>query len=633
MCQCRRYPPLKCNVWHPFHSAATQPTVAIQRSRWSLDASGICQSGPNPAKPAAVWAQTALRRSTEGLRHVTAPQTADPAIEAWLDRAEAALARGAPPDLVEALTAAAAAHPGHARLACRAADALHLAGHRAAAMVAYDRALALDDGLFDAWYGLGALHLAAGACGDALDALERALALRPDAAGARCNLAEARFKLGLVDAAVADYRRAAAEGDAAVRANALRAIALIVVGADTADNAAVLAARRDWAATLGSAAPRKRPPPDPQGRLRVGYLSAYFGARNWMKPVWAVINRHDRTRFAIHLLSDGGDPSAESGYRDHPQDHIWPVRGMPNDALARAIEAAGLDVLVDLNGYSAQLRLPLFLRRPAPRILGWFNMFATTGMAVFDAIIGDDAVLPAAEEPFYAEPVVRVPGSYLAFEVGYPVPPVAPPPCLGTAGLPAGQITFGCLGSGYKLTDCVLDAWACILAGAPAARLFLKAKLFDDASNAAVLRARLAARGVAETRLVLAGGAEHYAFLADYAQVDIALDTFPYNGGTTTTEALWQGVPVLTFDGDRWAGRTSKSLLLAAGLAEWVAPDVHGYVAQAIALARDPATPRRLAALRESMRERLAASAVCDTERLCRALEAAYGAAPPALGE
>jgi predicted O-linked N-acetylglucosamine transferase (SPINDLY family) len=174
------------------------------------------------------------------------------------------------------------------------------------------------------------------------------------------------------------------------------------------------------------------------------------------------------------------------------------------------------------------------------------------------------------------------------------------------------------------LNDLTLDIWTRILRSAPSSRLLIRAPTLAEPSNRDHLRARLANRGVAGERVDLEGGAAHFDFLQSYDRIDIALDTFPYNGGTTTTEALWQGVPVLAYIGDRWAARTSASLLRAAGLDDWVASDQDDLVAKASALARDPATPARLAALRAGMRARLAASAACDTAGLCLALEQIY---------
>ncbi len=539
--------------------------------------------------------------------------------DALFRAATVALARGADGAVLARLSEACRRHPWHAGLGLRRGDALQLAGQAGEAVTAYRAALAIDPSLFEAWYGLGSAQLRLRVFADARDALGKALALVPAAHGAACALAEALFQLGEVDAAVAAYRQAAA-GPAEVRAAALSSLATIIPGSPAADHAAVLAARRGWAeAAAARIQPLPQRPPAAGRAVRVGYLSAFFGDRNWMKPVFGVINAHDRSRFEVHMISDGGYPSAEAGYVDHAEDRVWRVRGMPNAELAQRIAAAEIDVLVDLNGYSLVNRLGLLPYRAARRQFGWFNMFATTGMPGLDALIGDGESVMAAEEPFHSEAILRVPGSYLAFSVLYPVPPVARPPCAT-----AGHVTFGCLGSAYKLTGPTLDAWAAILRGAPAARLLIKNPTLDEASCRADLLRRFSARGVEAGRLSFSGRSEHFAFLQQYDEVDIALDTFPYNGGTTTTEALWQGVPVLTTAGDRWAGRTSRSILVAAGLGGWVARDLDGFVAEGIRLARDPATPAALTALRSGMRAGLAASPVCDSAGLCRALEAIY---------
>jgi predicted O-linked N-acetylglucosamine transferase (SPINDLY family) len=223
------------------------------------------------------------------------------------------------------------------------------------------------------------------------------------------------------------------------------------------------------------------------------------------------------------------------------------------------------------------------------------------------------------ERAFYRERVLRVRGSYLTFEVAYRVPDVAPAPCLS-----ADRFTFGCLCPQYKVTPQVVGAWARILAACPRSRLFLKGGALDSPETRRFVRDLFATSGIPEDRLTLEGRSEHYDFLARYAGVDVALDTFPYNGGTTTMEALWQGVPVLTFTGDRWASRIGASLMRSAGLGELVASDVEGYVEQAIALANDAATPARLDALRRTMRDRLRASPVCDVRGFARAMERLY---------
>src|SRR5262249_3734052 len=152
--------------------------------------------------------------------------------------------------------------------------------------------------------------------------------------------------------------------------------------------------------------------------------------RNWMKPVWGLINHHDRDRFEIHLFSDGPEAAIGQSYRKDPRDRFHDTSGLANPALAQLIEELEIDLLIDLNGYSRPSRLPLFNLRPAPVQAAWFNMYATSGLSGFDYLIGDEHVIPPEEEQFYGERVVRVSGSYLTFEVTYPVPDVAPPPCL-----------------------------------------------------------------------------------------------------------------------------------------------------------------------------------------------------------
>ena len=505
----------------------------------------------------------------------------------------------------------------------RRADALHLERQYLEAIETYRRALAGDPSLHQAWYGLGCASLAVRAYADAVEALRQAVTLRPDADGARSNLAEALFQLGEVDGAIAEYSRAADSGDAALQEVALAGIACIAPGASGQDNAGILAARRRWIDWQARGVRHVGAAPAEAGRkLRVGYLGAFFGARNWMKMYMGVINAHDRDRFELHLLSDGDAPSADCGYVDHAEDRIWEIAGLPNQDLAQHIAEAGLDVLVDLNGYSFQRRLPVFLYRPARLQICWNGMYGTTGLREVDWLVGDAAVIPPEEERHCTERIARVPGTYLAFQVFYPVPNVVSPPCLRT-----GSVTFGCFASAYKLTEQTIAAYAAILRDAPASRLLLRNRTLDTPSNRAILLGRFARHGVAADRLTLEGGAEHFDFLRSYDRVDVALDAFPYNGGTTTAEALWQGVPTLTCQGDRWAARTSCSLLLAGGLGEWVAADMAGFHDTAVALARSPDTPGRLATLRRGMRDHLQASAACDVVGLCRSLEALYASA------
>ena len=181
------------------------------------------------------------------------------------------------------------------------------------------------------------------------------------------------------------------------------------------------------------------------------------------------INAHDRDRFEVHLIATGDLPSAEAGYRDHPDDRIWDIGDISNAELAGHIAEARLDMLVDLNGYSDLARMPVLLHRAAPVQLAWANMYATTGFATVDCVVGDRWTIPPDEERFCVERVRRVPRTYLAFDVFYPVPDVAPPPWRRT-----GHVTFGSLMSAYKITDQVIASWSRILRGVPGSRLLVR---------------------------------------------------------------------------------------------------------------------------------------------------------------
>jgi predicted O-linked N-acetylglucosamine transferase (SPINDLY family) len=362
--------------------------------------------------------------------------------------------------------------------------------------------------------------------------------------------------------------------------------------------------------------------------LRIGYVSAFFQDHNWMKPVWGLIHQHDRQRFEIHLFSDGPASAIQQGYRRHSQDQFHDIAGLSTGSAADLIEQAGIDVLVDLNGYSAGGRLPLIALRPAPVVVGWFNMYATTGMSCYDWLVGDDIVIPPEEERFYSEKIVRVPGSYLTFEVTYPVPALAPPPCA------AGRaITFGCLAPQYKITKDVIGAWSAILEQAPDSSLILKNSALDSPGNRRFVHGLFEVCNISPERVRLEGPSDHYRFLQTYGQMDIALDTFPYNGGTTTTEAIWQGVPVVTFWGDRWVSRISASILRAGGLGEFVGEGVDDYISMAVRLANSPGTPDRLQEIRRNMRSRLLDSPACDTRALARTMERLYEKAASSRGE
>jgi protein O-GlcNAc transferase len=479
-------------------------------------------------------------------------------------------------DAVPFLQRAIVLMPDDADLHCDLGDALQTLGQLPAANAAYLRSLQLDPKLSRAWYSAGCAESGRKEYPSAITCFRRALEICPNWPEAQHNLGQVLFKLGQVEEALALFRQAAAVGDPALPQ---AAIAVIIPGNPASDNQGILDARRAWAE--GHLPPPRRTAEDSSRRvrmgdppLRIGYVSSFFQDHNWMKPVWGLINHHDRQHFEVHLFSDAPACRIQHGYRSQPQDRFHDSTGLSNEALCQQIEQAAIDLLVDLNGYSTIGRLPLFTMRPAPVIAGWFNMYATTGIPSYDYLIGDDLIVPPEEEKFYCETIVRVPGSYLTFEVTYPVPAVADPPCLTK-----GAITFGCLASQYKITGEVIGAWSRILQHVPNSSLILKSGALVSPGTQKFVRGLFEQCHISTERVRLYGPSDHYQFLEAYSEIDIALDTFPYNGGTTTTEAIWQGVPVVTFAGDRWVSRTSASILKAAGLDELVGQGSEDYIA------------------------------------------------------
>lgn len=554
--------------------------------------------------------------------------TLDPAAaEPLCDLADALLAAGQGTEAVPLLSQALVRFGTNAKVHALLGDAYQSRGALAEAIPAYQRAVELDRALLAAWWGLGCAQAAQGDSAAAAESFERAVEIAPEFGIAHHNQGKALFEFGRIDAALEAFRRAAAllqPNDAP-----LGMIATIIPGSPAADDAAVHEARQAWSAgwPTRSHAPLSPPHAGSAGRgvgnrrLRLGYLSSFFQHPNWMKPVWGLINHHDREQFEIHLFSDVPETHVQAGYLRHPNDRFHDISALDNMGAARRIADAQIDLLVDLNSYTKWSRLPLFALRPASIQVIWFGIYAPSGLDCFDYLIVDPVALPpnSAGEAFIGERIVRVSSSYLSFEVQYPVPDVVEAPCVAR-----GSMTFGCLAPQYKLTPQMIETWSRTLRACPGSRLVLRNVALGSRSNRTALLNAFARWQIGPERLELHGPAEHFAFLATYDSIDLTLDTFPYNGGTTTMESLWQGVPVLTFAGERWISRISASLLHYAGLDQYVAPDLEGHIAQAIELAHDPATPDRLSQLRRGMRDRLCHAPVCNMEAFARQMEQEY---------
>jgi predicted O-linked N-acetylglucosamine transferase (SPINDLY family) len=355
-------------------------------------------------------------------------------------------------------------------------------------------------------------------------------------------------------------------------------------------------------------------------RLRIGYVSPDFRGHScayFLQPLFAA---HDREAFEIFAYASVERPDAITDWFRTHTEHWRDIAGRSDEAIAAQIRADGVDLLVDLAGHTRGQPLGVFALQPAPVQVAWLGYPATAGLPQIGYRLSDaEADPPGAADQLHVEKLVRLAGGLHCYQAPADAPEVIELPALRQH---AGAVTFGSFNNISKLNPAVIAAWAGILRALPASRLVLKGQLLSHASAQASLAAAFAAHGINAERIELrpwlprAGNP-----LAAYHDIDIALDSFPYNGTTTTFEALWMGVPVVTLRGGRHAARVGASILTHMGRSEWIATDVAGYQQIALGLATDLGT---LAKQRGALRSALRASTLCDAAGFARKLEATY---------
>jgi predicted O-linked N-acetylglucosamine transferase (SPINDLY family) len=298
--------------------------------------------------------------------------------------------------------------------------------------------------------------------------------------------------------------------------------------------------------------------------------------------------------------------------------HQWrSTVGLTDEAVAEMIRSDGIDVLVDLAGHTGGNRLLAFARRPAAvQVAHMVGSGQTTGLSAIDAYLCDSRLCPDGTDRVFSERLVRMSRIPLVYRPPEGMPDVSPPPCRRN-----GFVTFGCFSRTARINDRVLDAWAAIMRGVPDARLMLNAKPFQEEAAREAFEARFAERGVEPERLDLVYTTPQRKTWSAYGEIDIALDPFPHNAGTTTIEALWMGVPVVSLCDRAPVGRFGASILGAVGLNDWVADDAADYVAKAVAAASHP---KALAKTRAGLRARFEKSPLRDATGLARELEGVY---------
>ena len=500
--------------------------------------------------------------------------------------------------------------------AARARAQLLLRANRMAqALPALERAIALAPKDLDLRNNLAAALVRLQRHQQGREILQALIAEHGEHVGLLCNLTNALVSLGLHDEALETAERGVAlEPDSCV---AWRALCNALPYCPASDGAALLQAAGQAGGTLTrSAGWSGERSADPARRLRVGLMSPSLKTHpvGWLTI--AGLEMLDPAAFDLVCLGPE-HPGDALGRRFAALSSAWHAvdRQGGDDAAVQAIRGLGLDVLIDLGGYGDQGMMALCAHRLAPVQIKWVGSQShSTGLAEMDWFVSDGWETPPGSEALYSERLLRLADGYVCYS-----PPAYAP---DVGGLPAtrnGYVTFGCFNNLAKVTAQVIEAWAGILGQVAGARLVLKCHQMAEAATRDRVLGAFATHGIDPARIELRANSSHRGLLAQYGDIDIVLDPFPYSGGLTTCEALWMGVPTVTLPGDSFASRHSTSHVSNVGLTDWVAADLDAYRAIAVAKAGDIAA---LAGLRAGLRARVAASPLCDAPRFGRSLAA-----------
>jgi predicted O-linked N-acetylglucosamine transferase (SPINDLY family) len=595
----------------------------------------------------AAAAEAHLRRAVE-----LAPEQAD----AWIELG-GLLARRAPDEAERTLRAAVQRHPRHAGLWCNLGNLLVERGRRAEAAECWRKALAINPAQIEAELALALERRADGAVGEAVAMLERAIARRPDVAELHYNLGVTYYHARKPAEAVAALRRALAANPrfrkAAVQ---LAQVAQSVCDWDTLDR--LMPLLEEEAAKAERGAPclvtpffalslpfdlRRRaaiarqkgleyerryradrqalafgpPAPAQDGRLRIGFVGSEFRSHPMAHIIGGLFPLFDRRAFRVTVYSHGPDDGSEYRRRiARGAEAFVDLHGAGHIEAARRIAADGTDILIDLSAFTALARPEIAALRPAPVQATTMGLPGPSNAPFYDYVIADRIVVPPEHLEHYTEALVWLPRTYYFTDHEQPIAETAP--TRAQEGLPAEGFVFACYCGHFKIERAAFACWMRLLQAVPGSVLWLYE---ESAESVRALRSAAVAQGVNPGRLVFGRRRPKPEHLARLALADLCVDTFTYGGHTTTVDALWAGVPVVTRLGDAFAGRVGASLLQAVGLPELVAPDLAAYEALALRLARDP---RALAALRATLAANRLTQPLFDTPRFVRAMEEAF---------
>ncbi|HEX8523770.1 MAG TPA: tetratricopeptide repeat protein [Tepidisphaeraceae bacterium] len=543
---------------------------------------------------------------------------------------------------------AVALEPGNVDALSNFGNALARLGEYEAAVDALRNAVRLAPAFVPAKVNLGSALREAGRAREAIDVLREAVAQEPASVEARANLANALREegrlidaiemyrqalaldprpevqssmaralhdAGMLDEALAAYRQAMerAPADARIGANYLTALNYV----DAVEPEVVAREHREWGrrhAHVSPVAPRARRAPADRRRLKIGYVSADFRAHAVAFFIEPVLAAHDHARFEIYCYSDVRKEDAVTARLRTYADQWREVSKLSDPQLADVIARDEIDILIDLAGHMVPNRLMVFARKPAPLQVTYLGYPNTTGLPQIDFRITDAVADPPGEtERFHSENLLRPNPCFLCYR------PPEDAPDVRRRTRSTGGITFGCFNRLAKVSAATLSLWAQVLRETPNSRLVLKWHGMSDPRTEARVCDHLQRHGLDPDRVTLLGqepsAAQH---LDRYNEIDVALDTFPYNGTTTTCEALWMGVPVVTMAGRSHVARVSASILSTVGLGDWNAHTPAEYVRIAAVAARDA---DRRQALHRTLREKMRSSPLMNARTFTATLE------------
>ena len=517
------------------------------------------------------------------------------------------------------------------------------------ALVSFRQAIALKPDHAEANYNIGTSLLGLSRMREAIEHFDRAIALKPDHADAYHNRGVAQQELALFDDAIASQEKALAlRPDFAFLDGDLLQLRLTVCDWNglpaTVSRIAGRTARGEpvclpFASLLASHDPvlqrraaeiyvAAKYPADyrlgpivsrpPGGKIRIGYFSADFREHPVSQLMIGLFENHDRSRFHIVGFAFGPDAGDAMAARVATScDEFIDVRAIPDHAVAQLAREKGIDIAVDLGGCTNHARTGIFALRAAPVQVGYIGYLGTMGVDYFDYIIADRVMIPEDDRQHYAEKVAYLP----SFQSNPVDRAISVAPAFRTdAGLPEDGFVFCCFNSNFKILPDVFSVWSRILQAVPGSVLWLS--ILGDAAERNI-RTTAEAAGLAPERIVFARRLPHAEYLSRLRLADLFLDTSPYNAGTTASDALWMGLPVLTRLGETFAGRMAASLLTAVGVPELIALSPGDYETMAIDLALNSV---RLAEVRRKLAECRATARLFDTKRFARDIEAAYAA-------